>query len=333
MNSRYWFILALLAGIWLWLMSLSLQHIWHSLDLGWAVVAGLLLYFGTALLDAYRTTRPPRLPIFLETPEEVGFTYEEVHFLSRDGVQLEGWFVPPTNGRTIILGHGFGENRLGSLPVARWLVKAGFGVLLFDWRAHGRSQGTLSSWGWRETDDLAGAVAYVQTRPEVNPYQLGVYGFSLGGQIALRYAAGQPLIKAVVVDSPAVATLADHQIPRSVTFRALRQLPWLWVVYGVQSLLLGLRPPAGVLASVPQLTQPTLFIATGSRQELFYTLTFYQAKPQPKSLWEVPEVGHGEGPLKRPEEYEQKLVKFFLENIKNDPKKVKKGENDANAQK
>jgi fermentation-respiration switch protein FrsA (DUF1100 family) len=94
------------------------------------------------------------------------------------------------------------------------------------------------------------------------------------------------------------------------------------VVYAVQSLLLGLRPPAGVLASVPHLTQPTLFIATGSRQEQFYTLTFYQAKPKPKSLWEIPEAGHGEGPLKRPGEYEQKVVNFFQENMKD-----KKGKN------
>src|SRR5437868_1998638 len=60
-------------------------------------------------------------------------------FTTRDGLRLAGWFVPPRNGATVVLVHGLGQGRQGLLPEAGVLLEAGYGVLLFDLRAHGES--------------------------------------------------------------------------------------------------------------------------------------------------------------------------------------------------
>ena len=64
-------------------------------------VAWLFLAFGlivgfagsAAAFFAQRLIKPPR-PRFWATPADLGLKYEDVAFLSEDGVSLSGWFVP-----------------------------------------------------------------------------------------------------------------------------------------------------------------------------------------------------------------------------------------------
>ena len=52
---------------------------------------------------------------------------EKVHFKSRDGLRLAGWFVRGTNGATIVLAHGRGGDKTWRLPHAEFLHRDGFG--------------------------------------------------------------------------------------------------------------------------------------------------------------------------------------------------------------
>ena len=102
------------------------------------------------------------------TPAALGLRYEEVAFRSvGDGLRLRGWFVPGEKRRGIVvLCHGYPGNRADLLPQAAFLRRAGFGVLLFDFRALGRSEGDICSIGWREVNDAHGAVRHVG--PQMN---------------------------------------------------------------------------------------------------------------------------------------------------------------------
>jgi len=54
-----------------------------------------------------------RAPV-LHSPAEHGLDYEDVTFPARDGVPLEGWFIPaPGSGKLIIANHPMGFNRSG----------------------------------------------------------------------------------------------------------------------------------------------------------------------------------------------------------------------------
>lgn len=309
---RYWAILLLLGGLWAVLFFQNYLAMRRGFNLWQALWALVLLYLGTALWQAYRDTSPARFPLFQTDPEIVGFAYEEVDFKSRDGLELSGWFVAAKNGATIVLCHGFSANRQVVLPLARLLEQHGYGLLLYDMRAHGRSQGSLGTWGWLEVNDLFGAVDYLLTRSEVNPQRVGAWGLSLGGQIALRAATQDERILAVAADGPSVATISDHIASRGFSLRKLIFAPWLWLIYNSQVLLTGAMQPPGVVQVIGKLApRPLLVISTGSGFEQRFARRIYEAAGEPKTLFEIPDARHGEGLSARAEEYESKLIHFF----------------------
>ena len=82
--------------------------------------------------------------------------------------------------------HGYGHSRAQLLPHADFLHQAGFSVLLFDFRAHGRSAGTITTFGFLERWDVLGAVKFLQDR---QIHRIGLLGFSLGGISAILSTA------------------------------------------------------------------------------------------------------------------------------------------------
>ena len=111
----------------------------------------------------------------------------------------------PVTG-VILCCHGMSQSREQMLPWAMSLVKAGFHVLLFDFRASGESEGHRATGGFMETQDVLGAVAYISSRPDCEGLPLGALGFSMGGSSSILAAAVEPRIRAVATHA-AYATL------------------------------------------------------------------------------------------------------------------------------
>lgn len=280
------------------------------------LAAGLLLYFGLVLRNVYRSLNPIRTPILQNPLTQLGVEYEDAIFPSRDGWMLSGWFIPPQNGATVILTHGMGGNRLDLMQAASLLIDCGFGVMMYDMRAHGRSTGNLGTWGWLEVNDLTGAVDYLLTRPEVDPNRIGAMGFSLGGQVTIRTAAQNNYLKAVIAEDPAPAVLADHTMPTGFSFRKLFNYPALWMVYHLQSAASGVPPPPGVLETIGKIApRPILMISSGAGRGQDLMRTYYDSAGEPKELWEVPETGHGWIFTVKPQEYQERLISFFRINL------------------
>src|SRR6266581_1074824 len=104
---------------------------------------------------------------------------EEVSFPSAsDSLRISGWFfaadTPTEKAPVIVLCHGIWTGRRECLPLALRFRAAGYHVLTFDFRAHGRSDGRFITVGHHETDDVIGAVHYLKQRPEVDPTRIGV---------------------------------------------------------------------------------------------------------------------------------------------------------------
>ncbi len=104
------------------------------------------LTFALALLwglrqALHRGLAPERLPE-QQTPGDFGLGYREVRFPTANGRILFGWFVPAAQAGAapaVVFLHGWGGNAETLLPLAGPLHRAGFAVLLFDARCHGRS--------------------------------------------------------------------------------------------------------------------------------------------------------------------------------------------------
>jgi uncharacterized protein len=170
-----------------------------------AIVAGAGFAAAT-LAYTYLATHPLRRRVRL--PDGEAWDVEDVEFPSRDGVRLSGWFVPAEGEPrgAVILCHGYPANRAEVLSWGRLLQPHGYHLLLFDFRAMGQSEGTLSTIGHLEVQDLLGASDYLHSRSEMEGLNAGVFGLSMGGAVALMAAAQDDRLKAVVTHG-AYATL------------------------------------------------------------------------------------------------------------------------------
>ncbi len=205
------------------------------------VVAGVFAVL--VAFTARKMVAPARQRLWM-TPADLGLAYENVQFPAQDGVRLSGWFIPAAgsstqthqthNGATIILVHGWGWNRLGDaaqdvvanitsaspvefMRLARVLHEEGFHVLTFDLRNHGQSAAKRPvTFGQQEANDLLGALAYLQTRPDVDAGRIGVIGFSMGGNTVLYALPQTEQIKAAVAVEPTSAALYARRFARDV---------------------------------------------------------------------------------------------------------------------
>jgi alpha-beta hydrolase superfamily lysophospholipase len=128
----------------------------------------------------------------IEARRAEGYREVEVNFTGRDGTRLAGsLFVPDRAGRlpAVVMAHGSGaQTRNGYYGHIRFLAEAfarrGIAVLAFDKRGTGRSQGDWERAGFATlADDVAAAVAYLRTRPDVRPDRIGLTGLSQAGWI------------------------------------------------------------------------------------------------------------------------------------------------------
>ena len=82
--------------------------------------------------------------------------------------------------------------------IARVLAEAGISALRFNFRGVGASEGTFDN-GRGEVDDVAGALNWLGTQPEVDQERLALVGYSFGAIMALFQAARTELPRALVL--------------------------------------------------------------------------------------------------------------------------------------
>src|SRR5207342_2587655 len=125
---------------------------------------------------------------------ELGPTVEQATLQTSDGLTLRGSYVPSRNGAAVIVSPGY-----SSTPEhARMLIRHGYGVLLFDQRGEGRSDGDPNALGWSAEKDLDAAIAFLAARPDVQAGRIGGLGLSVGGEALLQTAAHNSSLRAVV---------------------------------------------------------------------------------------------------------------------------------------
>jgi pimeloyl-ACP methyl ester carboxylesterase len=244
-----------------------------------------------------------------QTTEEIVFQPVSL-FNEEDNIYLSGWYVPSKNRAAIILLHGFGNNRLAMRSRAEVLARHGYGVLLYDLRGHGESQGDVRAFGWEDVSDVQAALQFLSNCEEVDAERIGILGFSVGGQIAIRATAEYEQIKAIIADDPGFVTVDDAPTPTNTKQRLMYLVSWL--DGRLVSLWTGIPIPPGVTAVMGEIPpRPILFIDTGQGEARVLVRHFYEVADEPKELWEISETFHGGQFDARPEEYEEKMITFF----------------------
>ena len=163
-----------------------------------------LFLFGVYLIVSslwgfYWGIHPPHKLVSTIDPSFFGIKYEEVEFKTTDNLRIRGWFIPSKypKAKTLILLHGYPADKGNILPALYYLNNK-YHLLFIDFRSFGESAGAYTTIGKEEVLDLLAAIDFLKTR---GIDSVGVYGFSMGGAVAMMAAAKSPAIKAIVADS------------------------------------------------------------------------------------------------------------------------------------
>jgi len=250
-------------------------------------------------------------PIPTQTPADVGIaTYETTQIQLQPDQVLTAWYIPSQNGASVLLLQGHWAGRDGMLAEAQVLTRHGYGVMLLD--PHPCAGPDVAhTMGYAEVSDVAAAVKFMRQRPDVIDSKIGVFGFSIGGVIAIESAARIPDIQAVIAEGN-FDNLITNITPRVARGSVIGGLVQALVRFFYRRYT-GVEPDqVKPIDSVAEISpRPILFIAGEGEIEANRTLAQYEAAGQPKEMWVVPEVAHG-GYLQRwPEEYEDHVLNFF----------------------
>ncbi|HWI54057.1 MAG TPA: alpha/beta fold hydrolase [Desulfobacteria bacterium] len=283
-----------------------------------AFVIGLILVLGILPVSVGLVlTHPDRIPVVI--PASLGsIKLEPAVFQSRDSkVKLDGWFLPSKDSnRTVIFAHGYHNNRLQedvpAIDIARILNSNSCNVLMFDFRSNGESEGSLTSLGQFEKEDLKGAVDYVKGLGKPGEH-VGVIGFSMGAATALTAAAEDPRIEAVVADSP-FADLHAYLEENLPFWSHLPSFPFTPVILKTLPAILDLQPETvSPIKALPKIKAPVLLIhGTGDKHiPVSNSVNLYKASPEGNNLWIVEGAVHVGSYKKQPQQYKQKVLSLF----------------------
>jgi dipeptidyl aminopeptidase/acylaminoacyl peptidase len=240
----------------------------------------------------------------------------DIEFNTIDGLKLKGWLLLKNEFRpTIIICHGFGTNRSDVLVLANFLFKAGYNILLFDFRAHGESQGWYTSFGYLEKKDLEAAVRYLENNQKIKNKNFGVMGVSMGAAVAIMTAAENQKIKSVVADS-SYADL-DRSILRHTKF--LLKLPFSSFLgrLAIFSYRLRFFTDSSELSPfklISKISPRAIMIINGTNDVRIPpedAELLYMNAHQPKELFLTVSSGHAGSFWHDTEEYQRRVIEFF----------------------
>lgn len=280
----------------------------ETLRMALMILAGfVILIVLFSIVQSCMMVHPPRRPPIFD-PSDYGMSYETIAFESPDGLQLKGWLIPNNRSDSlIIVCHGHGANKGDVLFAAKFLHDSGYEILLFDFRAHGESQGGIATLGWLEPNDLKAAINYAKNR--INPENIGVIGFSMGGSTAITTAGQTKDIKAVVADS----AFAD----RSRLIRKAVNFPLLDYTTVLFAQMQGLNTYENLPMDYASKISPSaLLIIQGDQDHLVEiedAELLYDKAKEPKELWLVENTPHVRAYQTEKQEYEKRVLEFFDE--------------------
>src|SRR3984957_11452636 len=155
-----------------------------------STVSGFLLY---------QVLKPARNPATFDLSVMMGHP-TTFTFSPPAGAPREGWLFPGLRGApAIIVCHGYQSQRADVLTLVTALQEHQFNVFLFDFTGHGSSAG-VTTLGYKESAELHSALQALAGREDVDPQHFGLWGVDMGGYAALRVAAEDHRVSALVVD-------------------------------------------------------------------------------------------------------------------------------------
>lgn len=259
---------------------------------------------------------------------EANYSTTPIRFLSTDGFWISALLLEPekANGHAVVICHGIAHDKRSGIRFVQYLLKEGYTLLSIDFRNHGESEGSITTYGYHEKEDLLAAVRYLRN-PVGIAGRIGVLGASMGASIAIQAAAESDQIGALVLDSPfaslkqvsleSVARIT--RLPRFMLYVPM-SLAFFWTRLFYQFRVWDVEPSQ----KVQQVHCPILLIhgTADSRIGVHHSFDIYSKAKSQKELWIVENVGHLGAYLTRPLEYQKRVLSFFRRHLMGEPAHV-----------
>ncbi|MFN8412803.1 MAG: alpha/beta hydrolase [Anaerolineales bacterium] len=279
-----------------------------------SLVALLIAFFSVCLYVsrqwALNFLHPAREISAGDSLRENKIPYQDVELITKDGVKLSAWYTPPQNGAVILVAHGYADNRPERVYVM--LAEAGYGVLAWDFRAHGTSGGDISTLGYFEQLDAEAALDYVLAQPDVK--HIGGWGGSMGASTLILTAARRTEIEALVSDSafPSLNDVMQVNVP----FDFLRPMVKFWGESYSGADIDAVNPVDEIGKIAPR---AVLVIDGWEGAAIIMNSPYrlYDAANDPKEIWAEDGVPHLGTLANNPQKYKRKVIGFFDEYLLN----------------
>lgn len=145
-----------------------------------------------------------KLPLDATSPE--GF--QKIKLQTDNGLLIDGWYASTDTAKAcVIFLHGITNNKAVLLKEANEFRKWGYNILLIDFRAHGLSGGSKSSFGYKEVDEAEKAFQFAKQNGNKN---IILYGSSLGAAVAIKATAENRIAPSAIIADMPFASLQDH---------------------------------------------------------------------------------------------------------------------------
>lgn len=178
------------------------------------------------------------------TPEKYGYNFQEIKIPTKNNKNLYGWWVPANNPNndnkpTIILIHGWSRNVDRTMSYLKKLHPAGYNLLAFDSRCHGKSDDDKFSSMVKFMEDIRAAIDFSEKMPNVDKNRVGVLGLSIGGAASVYAAALDNRIKSVVTGG----AFAHPTKVMEIEFkkRKIPYFPFIWIIFKYMEFRIGAK--------------------------------------------------------------------------------------------
>lgn len=241
---------------------------------------------------------------------------ENVEFPSESGTIIKGWILKGEQRKgAIVLMHGVRANRLALLDRIKFLHKAGFSILAFDFQGSGESIGKQLTFGYLESKDAEASVKFIKEKLPTE--KIGVIGISMGGA-AFLLSKNMPKTDALILEMvyPTMQKAIENRLN-------------LWLFRGADNLspLLTMQFPMRLSISINDLRPidkisnvniPLLIIAGENDQHatLEESKQLFAVANEPKELWIVPNAEHEDLFKVVPTDYEKRVTTFFQNTLR-----------------
>ncbi len=279
-------------------------------------LALLALYAIVVFVAAWVSVHPPRVPLWL-SPAMLGKPEERVK-LDSNGLELTGWWSDAGDGRlAIVCCHGYLMNRCELLPFLVTLGDLNASWLFFDFRCHGKSQGSLCTMGKLEAHDVVAAAKFVRSRrPDA---KIVLFGSSMGGAASAIALGDDPLLADGLILDGAYSAM-DEAGRGWWNFLGGKWLafflaPTIWL----GRLMIGFDPAKVVVSEylAKASHKPVLFLAGDDDPVVSQKSLDRNVKASGDLTWvETFEgAGHGEGRFREPVRYQEAIRRFVRQGV------------------